>query len=345
MKKHLLLIVVLILLAAGILYALNKTNGAPNREKNGFVRQFNGTTATLLKEVNFGWSFRELCGQQGDSLFLMGPDPAKVFMTTTRLDRLDTIFLDIPIITRLGPAFNATVRYPYLYLISSNARRLIKADLRTGKTEITVLPFKGVFHNNVMLDSNRWVIRYIDDQTRNASFKLMDAKGNILTTENNISKPLADAGFLYGGRLNYDGKSGQLIFAHYYTSLLTSFDTAIKLKYEGHTIDTNHTVKTEVTDTKTGVTLKKPPVSLIGHTIIHDGVLYVRSTLMADNEENQKFEKNTVIDKYDVKDGRYLGSFYMASLKGKDVLQYYFIAPDKILGLSNDKVGLFNYQP
>ncbi|MBN8879852.1 MAG: hypothetical protein J0I32_20070 [Sphingobacteriales bacterium] len=342
MRKHLTLLLVLIVVAVGILYALNKTNGAPNRVKNGFVRNFDGTTATLIKEADFGWHFREVCGQQGDSLFLMGTDPTKIFMTNTNLSKLDTFNLDIPPIKRLAPAFRCNVIFPYAYIVSSNAQRIIKADLITGKSEVRVLPFHGVFHNSVMLDSNRFVIRYIDTTTLNAKFKLMDGKGNILITEGNLSKPMQDAGFLYAGSLNYDKQSDKLVFATSYVNELTCFDTMMKLNYNTQTIDTTHTLKTEIVHTKRGVTFKKPPISINGHATIYNKTLYLRSKLMADNEHNNDFDKNIVIDRYKIEDGHYLGSFYLPSLKGKDVLQYYFIGSNRILGLSNDKIGVFN---
>jgi hypothetical protein len=223
MKKHLLIISLLLIAAGVILYALNITNGAPNRSKNGFTRNYAAKSATIIAEKDFKINLTSLCGVQGDTLFFASTNPGKIYATTPTLEKLDTFTLNIPEIKYLKPAFYTTVIYPDVYIIGSNARMLIKGNLLTGKTDTIKINAGGIVGKPVVITSNKFISRIIENKSRNAVFKVFDSTGKVVKTNFALEDTLADAGFTNDGSLSYDAGTGQLAYVSYYLNHILIF--------------------------------------------------------------------------------------------------------------------------
>ncbi len=344
MKRKLSIIGILTVVVVLILLTVNATIDKPNRKKNGFKRTFSKESAILNKQADFGIVFQGVCGISGDSIFLQGKDPSKIYITSTALTKLDTINLNLPNIPKLTSGFSTIVIYPKVYILASNARSLILADLAKGINEIIEIKTAGAFVNSSMISSGEFVIREIDSNTRNTKFKILGITGKTTKSETDISIPLADAGFTYSGRLNFDQKNHYLIYVTSYLNKIICFDTNLKMIYQSRTIDTNATVKTKLEKNKNGITYKSPPTTLNGPVATHDGVIYINSKLKADNEIHQEFRNSLVIDKYLVKDGHYMGSLYIPNISDQKSLKFGILQDGRLLITQEKTIMIYDAQ-
>lgn len=338
--KHLLILAILLIIAACILYALNITSGAPNRIKNGFTRNYASRNARIITEKDFKLNLTSLCGMKGDTLFFSSSNPAKIYATTPTLESLDTFTINIPEIKYLIPAFHTTVIYPNVYIIGSNARMLIKGNLLTGKTDTIKINVGGIVNNPIVINGNKFINRTIENQTRNAIFKIFDSTGKVLKIDIALQDTLGDAGFTYDGMLNYDTSNGQLTYVTYFLNRLLIFDTTLKKLYNASTLDTTSSTKFELKKSEKGITHKSPPLIINTFSTQFKGYIYVKSKLEADNE-NKNFMNSSVIDKFDSK-GNYLNSFYIPDPKGGRLRLFYLINGNQLLGLNMNHVTIFN---
>lgn len=341
MKKRLLTMLVLMLVAIGTLYTLNATSNAPNRVKNGFKRTFLPIESGVLYQLEFPTTVRELAGQSGDTLFLMTGEPGKVYVTDVTLKKPMIIELADPKIKKVVPRFYTTVKGNDVYILGGNAKAYALGDLKTGKTRKIDLHFDGPFDNPVMAGEN-FVVRIIDPGTLNARYALINKNGKILNRETDISKGKGDAGMVYSSLLKYDQETELFVNLHYYDNGYEVFSKDLSLIRRGHTVDTTYNNPTQIFKKDGAVGYNHPPVAVSGYAATHKGKLYVRSKLLADNEDKAEFYANTVIDKYDIKTGKYEGSIYMPHVNDEQVSQFYFLADNKILTFSDKQVVIYH---
>lgn len=339
MKKHFILLAVLVLIAGGILYALNKNSGAANRTKNGFTRTYAAKQPVVLQEKDFKVDFYALAGVKGDTLFLTGMRPDQIYVTTIKLDKLDTINLNLPEIKYLTPAFYTTVLYPNFYIIGANSRMLIKGNVLTGNADTIKINLGGIVSNPVVIGKNRFISRVIENKTRNAVFKAFDSTGKEITSNPGLEETLADAGFTNDGSLSYDKSTGHLAYVTYYLNKVTLFDTNLNLVKQAQSLDTNRTTKFELKKTATNVTHQSPPLMINTYSQLSNGSLYVKSKLEADNE-SKEFENASVIDRFD-SNGNYMGSFYLIDPLGGRLISFYTLNNNYIITLNKSHLSLY----
>lgn len=341
MKKRLLTMLVLMLVAVGTLFALNATSNAPNRIPNGFERKFLPIESTIVQQLEFATPVRELAGTHGDSLFLMTIEPGKVYVTDTKLKKPSIILLEDPKIQNIVPRFYTTVCYPEVYILGGNATEYAVGNLITGKTRKEKLKLNGLFNNPMVMDSNL-IMQVTDNTTLTARFVTVDMDGNIIAKENDLSQGSGDAGFVYSGLLRYDATGHKLVYVHFFDNGFDVFSPNLELAYRGHTIDTTNTNPTKVTISGKAVSYTHPPVRINSYAAVYDGYLYISSKLLADNEDKRSFYNHTAVDKYKLDDGSYAGSFYLPHVDGEAISQFYFLSESQLLAFSEKNVVIIN---
>jgi len=341
MKQRLSIIIILTVIAVGTLYALDKTSNAPNQHKNGFKRMFLPIKASIVAVRKYDFSFHELSGRKGDSLFLMTGYPGEVFCISMDLKKMHSFKLEDPEIPFLVPRFYSLVEYPQITILGGNAEFMANGNLETGKTSKAKTFIPGPYGNPVKIKDRTFVMKMVDTTSLNACFVKMNDNGAVIGRGNKILLPLRDAGMIQSGMLRYDSISDKLIFMHFYDNGIDVFDTDLENNLPFHTIDTNVTQKIKVLRKGKAVSYAKAPTAVNGHCEIFDGNLYVRSKLKADNENNDQFFNNTVIDKYDLKDGKYQGSFYLPKTGSKQIGQFYFLDQNKVLAIYENSLIIY----
>jgi hypothetical protein len=94
------------------------------------------------------------------------------------------------------------------------------------------------------------------------------------------------------------------------------------------TIDTISTVQTEFGKIKNnsngaGIITNKSPIKVVNYeSCVNQGKLFNYSSVKADNEDEEKFRRNSVIDVYNLKNGAYEHSFYIPPYKGSKLKRF-----------------------
>ena len=71
-----------------------------------------------------------------------------------------------------------------------------------------------------------------------------------------------------------------------------------------------------------------------------NGHIFIISGLKADNETEEEFENNAVIDSYNIRDGEYEGSFYIPGFRGKKITDFW-ISKSMVVLLAGEYIKVF----
>lgn len=320
MKKEIVIVTALVLVATGILFALNLTSGKPNTNKNGFNRVISNATLKEVNRIKLSGTLFHIVGFKDDSIYFTGKKPGCVYMVTDHLKKIDTLDLHIPENPKLYNHFPTFVNYPDVYIIGGNARTYISGNLESGFYKVDTLISKGAPLNVVKIGDAAFIFRRITEISTNADFAKINIKSKDLQSEKNISPALSDAGFTHDGILDYDVYTNTLVHVPYYNNNITTFDTSLNLIARFHTIDTNSTARNHTIHVGSSVTLKNPPAPVNSRSWVFNGHLYVLSKLQADNESSEAFSVYRPIDQYEISSGKYLRSYKLPILNGQNII-------------------------
>lgn len=312
MKKELMIVAALVLLATGILFALNLTSGKPNTKRNGFERKI-GATFPVIAQHDFTYPIYEICNIKGDSVFCTGRKTGMIYLFTNQLKKLDTFNLNLPWDSKIEALANTSVSFPNVYILAGNAKKLIAGNLLTKQYTIQAIATSGPFSKPVQLNHQEFIMRVTDTLTYDSRFEKYNMQTGILTKENALSRKLADGGFTDQGMLHLDADLGALYFVSYYSNNLMKFDTALNLVYRKHTLDTVGHSTIHVVKSKISISLSRPSILINSESTVDD-LIYVRSRMRADNE---KEENQFTIDSYNKESGAYVQSHYLPALNNK----------------------------
>jgi hypothetical protein len=333
MKRKVGIMVGLILLAVMVLFTLNATTDRPNKNKNGFTRHFLSINATEVKRISFDVPMFNICGQKNDSIFLSGMVPGVFYTISAEFRKLDSFKLKLDAIPELKMRCQAFVEFPNVYIISGPAKQFIAGNLLTGRYESFSIPERA-FYKVAMVNPETYVMQVIDSVSFNAVFKKINTQTGVITIEDHLSEKLGDAGFTNDGMLNYDRYKGLFTYVSFYHNSFMAFDTLFRLRYHSHTIDTVTATKTFVRRLS-GVTQQQPPQMINTHSWIYHKHLYIKSLLKADNEDDDHFYPNMLIDRYNIFDGTYSGSFYVPQSTRDKPIEITMISDTQMIVLYN----------
>ena len=89
-----------------------------------------------------------------------------------------------------------------------------------------------------------------------------------------------------------------------------------------------------------GITNYTPTRNVNFESSVSNGQLFVNSAIIADNESHRDFERNSVIDVYNLTDGSYKISFYIPYYMGRR-MQHFKVYKNGIIVLYNDAMIVF----
>jgi hypothetical protein len=118
--------------------------------------------------------------------------------------------------------------------------------------------------------------------------------------------------FCVEGKIHYNKSQNQMIYIYNYRNEFIVTDSNLNLTYRGHTIDSFRHAQIKIAKTKDNESMmSRPPMQTNGRSCISEKYLFVQSNLLANNESIESFTNNTVIDIYELENGRYIKSFYI----------------------------------
>src|SRR5690606_357427 len=148
-----------------------------------------------------------------------------------------------------------------------------------------------------------------------------------------------DGFFCNYGKLHTDGLNNRVVYIYTHRNQFLVADTNLAVRYWAHTIDTISQAKIKVgrLDSLT-TTLASPPMPVNVHSTLDDHLLYVHSNIMAANEDRNDFERNIVIDVYDLNEsGDYQYSFYIPKIPMKP-FKGFMVKRQRLFALFGDEL-------
>lgn len=133
-----------------------------------------------------------------------------------------------------------------------------------------------------------------------------------------------DGLFCTDGMLHFNAALKQLIYVYYYRNEFICMDSSLHLRYRGKTIDGVERVQIRVAEIKSdqAMALASPPRIVNKKSHSSGDWLFIHSVVKATNESVSTFQKNDVIDMYNLHNGRYAGSFYLPRINGEKLRDF-----------------------
>ncbi|RNL90677.1 hypothetical protein ED312_05735 [Sinomicrobium pectinilyticum] len=275
----------------------------------------------------------------------------KLFTTDYNLNNGQYKDLNVPDSTRIAwKAVKIFVNYPDVFLIEGITPTILRGSYSNPGQYNTYTQDNQPFHHPLPLSKNSFLARVYDTNTN--SFILtkglldpissLDSKYVLEQQNKNI--------FSSDGMLTYDPVTQKVVYTHFYHNELICFDTDLNPIYKGNTIDpiSKAQLKMDTIQSENKMTLSAPPLYVNKQNNAYNGKLYVRSALVASNENKQAFKHNTVIDVYTLNNTEiaYQNSFYILSYKNEK-LREFKVFNNHIISLQGNYLVIdqFNVKP
>lgn len=320
----------------------------PVIQKNGFRRKFLYSNLTFINARRREKEIVAIAGTTKGHIYFQTASPDKLYCTDSNLNDAKFIALNVPENEVIKSRFDCAVDSPLVYLFPGNWPGVFKTDLNSGNIVGYRFP-TAIYTRSALLSSTSITVRGFDTTIKTPDQIFI--KGNFVTgnlvREKNISNRSGDIGISTDGLLHYDSSIHLLVYVFFYKNGFLTLDTSLNLLYTAHTIDTFQTVQTEagsIQSAKEVVYTTTAPSRFINmENCVSEELLFNYSLLKADNETERNFEENGTIDVYRLRDGFYIGSFYLPLYK-KEKIERFCVFGDKIIVLYKANICIYSFK-
>jgi hypothetical protein len=293
-----------------------------NHRPNGFTRLFPPHVVSIKKSIDLQYNSFYLAGATSSHLYL-GNRTNPYLLLVTNYQLTDTQIL----ILRPEHKFEH-LKGNGLFAVDSPRIYFIE-----GKTPLLLETTYPSLSLRQIRESPVYSIGTIPLSTTSLGLRMYDDKnGQIILAKENLNPPLIDKKqdvlqnqgdgiFSVDGTLLFDNVSKNLIFVYYYRNQFIRLDSNLNVIYRARTVDTNTVAKLNIASIQSeGVTvLGSPPLQVNKQASVSNNRIYVHSLLMANNEDKAEFETSSVLDIYNLGNGKYKYSFYLPDIKSKNL--------------------------
>lgn len=298
----------------GAIITLDFVSTYKSRQPNAFLRK-------LLPHLITEYDIKDLKSQ---NLYIAGFAGNYVYIGNTTyknlLYRVDSTKLQDSMIFLTAPKN---------FVTSQDARIVVSEDqvfLMDGiKQTVTIGSLSGFhlsqdvktpfFTTGLPLTPNSFLLRALNNQHQNILVKL-DVPKKSLAVKPDILKKQVDGFFCTDGIFIKAPHSNNVFYIYYYRNQFIATDTNLSVLYTGKTIDTvaHAKIKLGRIASDNQLTIANPPVYVNKKASANERYLFINSALKADNETIEMHEGAAAIDVYDLNNGKYKFSFYLASI-------------------------------
>lgn len=337
MKKTLLLLTGILLLSISAIVALYYFT-TQKTFLNNFVRKFPPAPLRASKIIDIGYSSFYFAGASQEKVFL-GNSVAPLYVFSTDAALTDTALLKLELEnhqrTHLKSA-QIAVNTNRIYLLDGVTPAIFESIPQKGAhLRQTSSNNKIYFTQAAPMGPTSLAIRTFDAYSRqNILARASLAGGTSFNPAPGILQKQVDGIFCTDGNLIYDSASARLIYTYMYRNQFICMDSSLNILYRANTIDTISHAQIKVGSIKSqnAVTLAAPPKVVNRQSCVYKKWLFVNSNITADNENKDAAKLSSVIDVYNLEDGKYRYSFYLFNLGGKR-MHSFGVAHGKIFAL------------
>jgi hypothetical protein len=335
------LISIVFILATIIILSIATKTTLPNQKNNGFKRKWLGNAISYITSKDFEIPINRICGTTASSIYFSGTDIASLVSMDYDLKRVDSHSIKLPKIKIIKAPNIFFVDSPKVFVHLNNMKSLLLGNLDTGQFKLDSLPIP-VFTKSFQLSDDYIVTRGFKPKEFKQSFKTINLKNNKVINDQQIINDIGDGGFADDGTFCFDSTNQVILYVEYFRNKITALTPNLETIFTANTIDTISSNQIQIEKKNFKVNSTTPRVLVNKYATAYKGLLFINSQLRADNENLNTFRENIVIDVYEVKNGKYLGSFYIPNPKNKHFYGCSFNG-NFLITLFEKNVSIYNF--
>jgi len=321
-RNRIFLIVTCFFTGIAAVYVLYCFSMNRKHDKNGFIRLLPPHFGVPMGHIDIRYNSFYIGGLTGNGIYLGSYNtPYRIFHIGYNLKDTQSYKINWLKDARINRSALISVEGTSVYLKDGIDRRLSRTDLNSPDQEaITKTP---PFTASAILDSGTFVMRCITKDKNNllVKQKTIDKR---LTQGNDLLQKQGNGIFSTDGMLIKIPGAPEFVYVYYYRNQFFLVDSGMKLIYRAKTIDTIAHVHIKIAAIKSlnEMTTAAPSLVVNRKACASDHYLFVNSGLNANNEDWDVLKTMSIMDVYDLKDGKYIVSFYLPKFGGKKMSDF-----------------------
>lgn len=314
---------------------------------NAFIRKYIPHGLEKVEEYTLESNSYYLAGVDDQRIFLGNYNaPLYIKVVDNTLEQEDNFSIEIDNTDLPFKRVRIRVIPPFFFLGDGTVPVLFRGDINDWKAK-TFSFDDAYFLQYLPIDSTNLIISTTSTQTRsNALGRLSKAKDSVhLTLNTSILVKQLNGTFDTDGILLTNGDD-QVVYVYHYRNAFEVADTKLNYIHTGKTIDTISRVQLDVAFYE-----KENQYSIGGRSIMvnkaaacYGDFLFINSDRLGKYEEKEVLRSAGIIDVYDLKERKYLHSFYFYH-QPREKIRDFLVYKDRIIALVGDRLWEYRIRP
>jgi hypothetical protein len=349
MKRNIILLLIgSFVVSMATVVVLFAMSGIRKDKRNSFLRQFPPHPVMEGDTFNIKYNSYYIAGVSNQSIYF-GNSVSPLRMLVVRLDLSDSQHVVLNIKGLRDQKFWAprvAVDSPYFYFTDGAVPRIFKGNVQDWTAE-KIQPDSTFFRTILPISPGSFIVKSLSGSTKENIFGKLFSYPPYQFFRDNILQKQLDGVFCTDGMMSYNKELHQLVYLYYYRNQFMVMDTMLNLLYRGNTIDTTSRakVKTATIESENSKTLSSPPFFVNKGMDTSGDWLFVNSNLLARNDHPSAFDEGSVIDVYNIQNGKYAFSFYIYLFKGIKRMSEFRVFKDKIIVRYDNLIRIWHLEP
>lgn len=334
------------LLAFGIIWILHITAENKIQKENPFIRSFPPHLLKPDKQIDLKFNSYYFAGEDTNTIYLGNSmAPLHALAIDTSFEKLNEIKIQPEKSNFKFRAVQLRVLPPHFFLFDGNVpciyggntiewnAKLLQKDIPYFTLAEPMDSLSFIFRTNLPVTGENILGTLQLNKPEDFNFF-----GNLIEKQTN-----GDGIFDTDGTLLFNRETERLIYIYRYRNRFLEADKSGHLISLGKTIDTVSHAHIKVARTKDGISMAAPPLPVNITAATYKQLLFINSAQRGKYENEKAWKMYSTIDVYDLKQGRYLFSFYLTGSKGKKLRKLH-ITSQNLYAIFDSELIKYSYQ-
>ncbi len=295
-----------------------------HRNKNSFNRIFPPHVILKTLSLNIGDINGSIIGQTSNTVYITDyKNPSHLFIANMNLNYSQSVQLSLPKLN-IFDSSQIMIRADSsnLFIVDKLSSSIFQcSDIHRGIFK-PLKNFEFSSSEAIIISGESAILRTYQGSTQNSILAKLNWNKHPFLASANILEKQVDGFFCTDGNLLIDRKTNRLIYTYFYRNRFLCLDTNLHIIYTSKTIDTNTRSKIQVRTVHKQKILAAPPVIVNELAAFSGNSILICSAVKADNEDQDAFRNNIVVDVYDSRNGRYRFSFYLPKINNSSIISF-----------------------